>query len=166
MRYFLQRLLRALGYMATWDLPAQTNEDIQMHADKIFHKMLAQEKAINEAKEAGLPAPEFKTLIPRDETKMVIEPNEKIKAAWAKRLAGLPETERNAELRALRADFEAQVKIAGDVQQVWVEQAAERRQRQAEGKGTVGDAVKGLLSWNKENEAKLGLDKPKEERKS
>lgn len=58
-----QRFLKALGYLSTYDRPASVDEDIQMHADTLYHRMLDQEKAIEAAKAAGEPVPTFAPLI-------------------------------------------------------------------------------------------------------
>ncbi|KAI4097514.1 MAG: hypothetical protein LQ344_000247 [Seirophora lacunosa] len=59
------RFLKALGYLAAddEDRPAEVEERIQMHADKLYHQMLAQEAAASEAAAQGLPAPTFEPVI-------------------------------------------------------------------------------------------------------
>ncbi|KAL8648467.1 MAG: hypothetical protein Q9226_005981, partial [Calogaya cf. arnoldii] len=57
------RFLKALGYLSAHDRPAEVDERIQMHADKLYHRMLDQERAVEEAKKSGLPIPEFPPLI-------------------------------------------------------------------------------------------------------
>ncbi|KAL9091800.1 MAG: hypothetical protein Q9159_001172 [Coniocarpon cinnabarinum] len=56
------KFLRALGYLSMFDRSAEENEKIQMHADKLYQRMLKQEQAIDEAKEKGLPLPDVDTL--------------------------------------------------------------------------------------------------------
>ncbi|KAL8847892.1 MAG: hypothetical protein Q9221_007067 [Calogaya cf. arnoldii] len=57
------RFLKALGYLSAHDRPAEVDERIQMHADKLYHRMLDQERAVEAAKKSGLPIPEFPPLI-------------------------------------------------------------------------------------------------------
>ena len=57
------RFLKALGYLSTFERPPEVDERIQMHADTLYHRMLAQEKVVEEAKAAGLPAPEFPPIL-------------------------------------------------------------------------------------------------------
>ncbi|KAL8965688.1 MAG: hypothetical protein Q9197_006383, partial [Variospora fuerteventurae] len=57
------RFLKALGYLSTEDRPADVDEQIQMHADTLYHRMLAQEAAAASAKANNLPAPTFEPLI-------------------------------------------------------------------------------------------------------
>lgn len=61
----MQRFLKALGYLSAYDRPASVDEEIQMHADTLYHRMLDQEKAQKEAEEAGLPIPQFPPIIPK-----------------------------------------------------------------------------------------------------
>ncbi|KAB8337334.1 hypothetical protein FH972_021633 [Carpinus fangiana] len=57
------QFLRALGYLSPYQRSDVESERIQMHADTLYHRMLDQERQINEAKEKGLPIPEFGSLI-------------------------------------------------------------------------------------------------------
>lgn len=59
-----QRFLKALGYLSAYDRPTSVDEEIQMHADTLYHRMRDQEKAQKEAEEAGLPIPQFPPIIP------------------------------------------------------------------------------------------------------
>ncbi|KAL8955232.1 MAG: hypothetical protein Q9183_006735 [Haloplaca sp. 2 TL-2023] len=57
------RFLKALGYLSAYDRPPEVDEQIQMHADTLYHTMLARERAIAHAKENDLPEPKFPPLI-------------------------------------------------------------------------------------------------------
>ncbi len=59
----MQRFLKALGYLSTYSRPESVDEAIQMHADTLYHRMLAQEAAVEEAKAAGLPEPKFAPIL-------------------------------------------------------------------------------------------------------
>ncbi|KAI9833882.1 MAG: hypothetical protein M1819_003391 [Sarea resinae] len=59
------KFLKALGYLSTYDRSPDTDEAIQMHADTLYHRMLDQEKAIEEAKANDLPIPTFPPIIPQ-----------------------------------------------------------------------------------------------------
>ena len=65
---FIQRFLKALGYLSAINRPASVDEEIQMHADALYHRMLDQEKAQKAAKTAGLPIPQFAPIIPHSPT--------------------------------------------------------------------------------------------------
>ena len=59
-----QRFLKALGYGSAYARPESVDEAIQMHADTLYHRMLAQEAATADAKAAGLPEPQFPPMLP------------------------------------------------------------------------------------------------------
>ena len=140
--------------MSSLEIPESTNEDIQMHADKLFHRMLEQEVAIEAAKKEGRPIPKFESLVPKPAPAPdpALEPSEEVKKQWRAALDKLPEEDRAAEERALRADFEANAKVTASVQRLWDEQAEARRLRRAEGKATWGDTMRDLF---------LGGNRPK-----
>ncbi|KAL9602445.1 MAG: hypothetical protein Q9219_001869 [cf. Caloplaca sp. 3 TL-2023] len=74
--YMMQaRFLKALGYFAAYDRPAEVDEQIQMHADTLYHKMLAQEAAIADAKAADAPIPTFGPIIPTPSTSALSPPH-------------------------------------------------------------------------------------------
>ncbi|KAK1754930.1 hypothetical protein QBC47DRAFT_382201 [Echria macrotheca] len=58
------RLLKTLGYMSDYSRGPEVEEQIQMRADAIFQKMLAQEAEVEKAKEEGRPVPKFGSLVP------------------------------------------------------------------------------------------------------
>ncbi|KAL8671242.1 MAG: hypothetical protein Q9168_004256 [Polycauliona sp. 1 TL-2023] len=57
------RFLKALGYLSAHGRAPEIDESIQMHADTLYHRMLAQERAVEEAKRSSLPIPEFPPLV-------------------------------------------------------------------------------------------------------
>ena len=57
------KFLRALGYLSLYERSPDESEKIQMHADTLYHRLLEQEKAIDEAKEKGLPPPPLQPLM-------------------------------------------------------------------------------------------------------
>lgn len=59
----IQRFLKALGYLSAYDRPADIDEQIQMHADTLYHQMLDHEAAVAKAKASDTPVPEFPPLI-------------------------------------------------------------------------------------------------------
>lgn len=69
-----QRFLKALGYLSSYSRPESVDEAIQMHADTLYHRMMAQEAAIAEAKAAGLPEPQFAPMLPSVSTSTTAAP--------------------------------------------------------------------------------------------
>lgn len=119
-------------------------EDIQMHADGLFQRMLKHEEAVEKAKKEGLPVPVFETKIPKAKPDAVA-PSEELQEQWKEKLNKLPEEERAVEEAALRADLQAKAEVAGKVQQIWDVQKEERKIRQAEGNSTFMDYLSSLF---------------------
>jgi uncharacterized membrane-anchored protein YjiN (DUF445 family) len=127
-------------------------EDIQMHADRLYHRLMEQEAAIEEAKKEGKPVPKFEPLIPKpiiritDETQDIsLSPH--LQQKLKEQLEKVPEDERHAEEEAIKAELRAKAEVAARVQDIWAEQAREKEQRRKEGKLTIGDRVSGLFGW-------------------
>ncbi|KAM5355411.1 hypothetical protein ACJ41O_002057 [Fusarium nematophilum] len=143
--YMMQsRFLRALGYGSVIGRPDQVEEDIQMHADSLFQRMIKHEEAVEKAKADGLPAPVFETTIPKAKANS-ITPTEELQQQWKEQLEKLPAEERAMEEAALRADLQAKAEVAGSVQKIWDTQAEQRKQRQAEGNSTFTDYLSALF---------------------
>lgn len=157
----MQRLLKALGYLSNYQRAPEVDEQIQMRADAIYHKMMDNEAAVAKAKAEGLPEPSFEPLIQKqasapqaagaaplagaDGIVVPTEPSPTMLKEWKNMLQKLPEQDRAAEEEALRAEFRAKAEVAGRIQSIWQEQAKAREARKAEGKETMGDKLKGFI---------------------
>ncbi|CEI64345.1 hypothetical protein FVEN_g11040 [Fusarium venenatum] len=143
--YMMQsRFLRALGHGSVVGRSPDIEEDIQMHADALYQKMLKHEEAVEKAKTEGLPVPVFQTKLPKAKDDSVV-PTEELQQQWKEQLDKLPAEERVVEEAALRADLQAKAEVAGSVQKIWETQAEQRKQRQAEGNSTFGDYMASLF---------------------
>lgn len=161
------RLLKALGYLSVQGRGGDVDEEIQMRADELYHRMLDQEREIEKAKEEGREPPVFKSVLagalpaPPVATAAakggagagagpdVAEPSEALVATWKERLEKLPPEEREAEEQALRAEHRAKAEMASKIQGLWQEQAKEREARKKEGKETFMDRFSALAgSWS------------------
>ncbi|KAK1994833.1 hypothetical protein LX36DRAFT_660178 [Colletotrichum falcatum] len=145
------RLLKALGYQSVHDRPAQVEEDIQMHADRLYARMIEQEEAAEAAKKEGLPAPKLDLAIPTSPAGAgpEVKPRPDLEKSWREKLDKLPEAERAVEEAALRADLQAKADVARNVQKLWDEQEKEKERRKAEGKATIVDRVAGVFGGGK-----------------
>jgi hypothetical protein len=148
-----QRLLRALGYLSAWDRPPEVEERIQMHADKLYQNMLAQERAEAEARERGevvQPKEEPKTQDQKEGTGLpaiVEELRPRIRERFADKLAKMKPEERALEERALAMEMIAGKDVARRVMDLQQERLDEKAERKKQGKETVSDKVSSLLGW-------------------
>lgn len=136
-----------------------------MHADSLYHRMLDQEKAIEEAKAEGRPIPTFPPLLSSKSkvmaaptnttTKATLEDNQvqpsdlpsKVQEELKKRLEGLSEDQRILEERAIKAEIQAGEEVAGHLTNIFEKQEAERKKRKEEGKETIADKVTSIFRW-------------------
>lgn len=88
--------------------------------------------------------PVFETTVPKAKPD-IVAPHEELQKQWKEQLDKLPVEERAVEEAALRADLQAKAEVAGSVQKIWDDQAAQRKQRQAEGSSTFGDYLAALF---------------------
>ena len=172
---YLQRFLKALGYLSSYDRPPEANEKIQMYADTLYHRMLDQEKAIEEAKAAGLPEPSFQpvssSLTPESlvseagnltsQDPQSLEMANSHKAALAQqerlspagqaqlkeRLKGLAGEERDAEEKAIAMEMAAGIVVAKQIGEMYEEQGRAKRRRKEQGKETFTDKLNGFFGW-------------------
>ncbi|UKZ65225.1 uncharacterized protein TrAtP1_006421 [Trichoderma atroviride] len=145
------RFLRALGYGSVAGRPAEVDEDIQLHADALFQRMLQHEAEVEKAKEAGTLIPSFDPSIPKPTATpaTAVKPSEELQKQWKEKLDQLPEDERAAEEAALRADLQAKADVARNVKKIWDAKREERDVRRAEGQATFSDTIAALFSRGK-----------------
>ncbi|KID89819.1 hypothetical protein MGU_03224 [Metarhizium guizhouense ARSEF 977] len=143
--YTLQsRFLRALGYGSVAGRPSQVDEDIQMHADTLYDRMITHEAAVEQAKKDGTPIPIFDPALPKASATKVM-PTQELEKTWKEKLDKLPEEERVVEEAALRADLQAKSDVAKNVKQIWASQKEEREARKAGGQATFGDTLSAIF---------------------
>ncbi|KAI9878012.1 MAG: hypothetical protein M1830_002170 [Pleopsidium flavum] len=164
--YLMQaKFLKALGYLATFDRPPEVDEKIQMHADTLYHRMLDQEKAIEEAKATGQPAPTFPPIIPSSSTPSTTSPSPRpstsprddrirsdqltpeVQAQLKRRLEGLNPEEREVEEKAIVAEIAAGERLGRRIGVIYEEQAKTRKERKERGQETLGDKFSEWLGW-------------------
>ncbi|KAL7787391.1 hypothetical protein V8C37DRAFT_404955 [Trichoderma ceciliae] len=145
------RFLRALGYGSVAGRPGEIDEDIQLHADALFQRMLQHEAEVEKAKENGTLIPAFDPSLPKTSIAgaNVTKPSEELQMQWKEKLDQLPEDERLAEEAALRADLQAKADVARNVQRIWDAKREEREVRRADGQATFSDTIAALFSKGK-----------------
>lgn len=151
---FAQRLLKSLGYLSTADRSPELEEEIQMHADSMYHKFLQQEAEIDAAKAEGRPVPKFEPVVPKKplvalaapETELSLEQQQLLKT----RLEKVDEIDRPAEEQAFRAELRAKAELSARLRGIWDQQTEERKARQAAGQATTWDRVMGAVRGDNE----------------
>ena len=143
-----------------------------MHADTLYHRMLAQEAAIEEAKATGLPTPTFAPILspekpasttqqPATPTSFTAEAGDveegevelsattkallrpESQGKLLKRLKELPPSEREVEERSVQMEARASQEIGERVRQV----EEGRKRRREEGNASIGDTISGWFGW-------------------
>ncbi|KAG6013782.1 hypothetical protein E4U43_007116 [Claviceps pusilla] len=139
------RFLRALGYGSVDGRSPQVEENIQMHADRLYERMIQHEAAVEKAKKEGTPIPVFDPALPKASSTPKVVPTDELEKQWRDRLEKLPQEERVVEEAALRADLQAKSEVARSVKQIWAAQKEERDARKADGQSTFSDSLAGLF---------------------
>lgn len=171
-----QRFLKALGYLSNLEDSEEgrrMDERIQMHADRLYHQMLDQEKAVEKAKEEGKPIPRFEPLIGKipvtaestpsapavdaspkaastappavDPNSPIAKLNPSIQKQIQEKLEGLSGIERELEEKALVAEVTASREVNNNLQGIFSKEEEERRIRREEGRETIVDRVMTML---------------------
>ncbi|KAI1205427.1 uncharacterized protein F4807DRAFT_443269 [Annulohypoxylon truncatum] len=150
--YFMQtRLLKALGYLSTYNHSPETEEDIQLHADALYQRLLSQEAEIAAAKQEGRPIPQFPPLIPRTHQLAQLQQQRQEEltaeqeAAIMERLKKVPQQDRAAEEEAIRAEWRAKDEVASQVEGIWRKQDMDREERKRRGEETMWDKLSGAF---------------------
>ncbi|KAL8741696.1 MAG: hypothetical protein Q9190_005723, partial [Brigantiaea leucoxantha] len=171
-----QRFLKALGYLSTTTRASTIDEQIQMHADTLYHRMLDQESAIAAAKASDTPLPEFPPLFPQKVAPqpLAIPPStngrgegegegeespEAEAAAWLSRLKpdvrrsleekwrGMDAGEKAIEARAVVMEMDAGVDTARRVEEHMRVSRRGKEERRQRGTASWGDTVSGWFGW-------------------
>jgi hypothetical protein len=166
------KFLRALGYMSVPGRTLEEEERIQMHADDLYQQMLKHEHAVKEAKEQGIPQPEFKPVMSREniakvlgirsgkavdieenarkagiDVEKLVELKEKQQKKLDEKWKNLTPEERVAEEAALISRIQEKEYMVRDYTEFMKEKQLERHKRKEEGKESVADQLHGWW-WN------------------
>jgi hypothetical protein len=163
------KFLRALGYLSVVGRTAEDEERVQMHADRLYLQMLEHEEAIARARAQGLPVPEFRPVMSRENLATVLgvelpvaatadaEGGQKQPPRAADDLSHVPEKmreefrqsikeasreERAVEEAALLGEMRERTALGSEAVKILEEDKKKRLQRWAEGKPTIGDRMK------------------------
>jgi hypothetical protein len=133
-----------------------------MHADTLYHRMLDQEAAIEEAKAAGKPVPSFPPLQPTVTSTIPQAPpttssDQPSKIDWdqlepsvqkklKKRLETLSDKEREWEERAIAAEMAIGVEVSQVLTKLYESKNEDRQKRKKDGRETVGDRLSEIFN--------------------
>lgn len=171
--YDLQaKFLKALGYLTMEDRSKEESDRIQMHADKLYQRLMEQEALIEKAKEEGKPLPKFESVLSKENIAQAMgqqrvlsktpAPSEKppvddeeiwshirptSRQEYEKKIAALPPEEQEIERSALLGELRAQTGMAKQVEEAFVVERIERMKRREAGQATIGDTIKRLWGW-------------------
>lgn len=132
-------MLKILGYLDDFDKSPEEDERIQLHADKLYHQWLEQDRAITEARKEGKPVPTFKSVWPQAAAGNRSDMNESAKQKMQDRLDKMDEREREAEKAATAAEIQAKKAVADVAQSMYKNNEAQRQQRRQKGEETLWD---------------------------
>lgn len=167
------KFLKALGYLTMDERSPEDDERIQMHADKLYQQMLAQEAEIERAEQEGRPKPQFESLLSdtsisrtmaaqsslsnptslsgqtstdeEDDIWSKIRPESR--REYEKKLAELPPEQREIERMAVLGELKAQTGVTKKVKDTFVEERIARMKRIESGQATLGDTIKHWWGW-------------------
>lgn len=128
--------MRALGYGTSIGRPASVDEDIQMHADALYQRLIAYETEAEAAKAEGRTIPAFDPAVPGASVSRAKQPPAEQHERWQQVLDKLPETDRAVEKAALEADWQSKAELVAKVKKMKEE---EKRERERLGKPSFGD---------------------------
>ncbi|KAI5306695.1 hypothetical protein KEM56_007600 [Ascosphaera pollenicola] len=155
------KFLQALGYASSLRSDSETEERIQMHADKLYHQMLDYERRVEEAKAAGGPIPPPESLFHPDASPSPSTPSESPSTEkyevpggetlppgmrFSKPASKLTPHERELEIRVARQQLEQRDLYKTEVNDLLVEEEEAKRLRQKKMSSWFGETVGKWLS--------------------
>jgi hypothetical protein len=167
------KFLKALGYLTMEERAPEEDEKIQMHADKLYQRMLQQEAEIEKAEKEGRPRPTFESLLSikdisrtmannasadptpsgriipgtKDETDVWSQVKPEARIAYEQKLSELPPEQQEVERMAVLGELKAQTGITKKVAETFLEERIERIKRRESGQATIGDTIKYWWGW-------------------
>ena len=171
------KFLKALGYMTMDERSPEEDERIQMHADKLYQRMIQQEEEMEKAKAEGRPVPKFESILskrnvvdavggasstPRkavpvaeigkssttlDDTEVWSQIKPDVRKEYEKKLQSLTPEEREIERMAIVGEIRAQTGVSKQLEQTFIEERVARMKRKEAGQATFGDTIKTLWGW-------------------
>lgn len=120
-----------------------------MHADKLYHRMLNQEAAIEAAKKEGRPIPVFEHVlsdkeVPKPEIDARNLPPD-VQVQIRKQLEHLSREERELEETVMKGEIQTMLQAGNKLEQIRRKNEEEAKRRREAGKETFADKVSSML---------------------
>ncbi|KAF2132354.1 hypothetical protein P153DRAFT_364766 [Dothidotthia symphoricarpi CBS 119687] len=152
------KFMKALGYLTMDARTPDEDERIQMHADKLYQQMMAQEAEMEKAREEGRPVPNFDSVLSKrkaaasssstqDETELWSQIKPESRKEYERKLAELPPEDQEFERLAMLGELRAQTGMAKKVEATFLSERMERMKRKEAGQATLGDTIKNWWGW-------------------
>lgn len=166
------KFLTALGYMTMEERTKEEDERIQMHADKLYQRMIQQEAEMEKAKAEGRPVPKFESVISKEtvvqatseiaskavssrtsdqqldyeaEVWRNVKPD--VRKEYQKKIAEIPLEDREVERMAVLGELKASQGISKQVEEAFIAERISRMKRKQAGQATIGDTIKSWWGW-------------------
>lgn len=143
--YTLQaKFLQALGFMSSLEPNEEHEERIQMHADKLYHKMMDYEAAVEEATRDNKPIPPLTSVFNSNRPAPTLEQMnvpETMQARMDTPLHELPPHERELAARAALQEAKIRTSDASEFDRYTRTMNEERKQRQAKVSKILGEPI-------------------------
>lgn len=154
------KFLKALGYMGQVG-DKDMMERVQMHADSLYRQMIEQERRRKEAEEQGLPVPEYKPVMSKENISRAMgigAASQREQDVWSKikpekrkefeeRLKGKSREDRELEMRLLESEVQMEVDSLQRLGDILKDEQEARAERKRQGKSTIGDRAKSWWGW-------------------
>lgn len=155
-----KKFLKALGYLTMDERSPDEAEKIQMHADKLYQRMLAHEKEVELAEKEGREKPKMESLWKEaaaararnqsgaeEDTDPWTQIRPDVRRKYEAKLADLPPEEAEYERMAVTGELRAQTGISKKVEKTFDEERIARTKRREAGQATLGDTIKYWWGW-------------------
>jgi hypothetical protein len=143
--YQLQaKFLQSLGYLASSSTSDEDEERIQMHADKLYHRMMDYEEALEDAKRNNQPIPPLSSVFDTNRPAPTVEQfnlPESVQVKLKAPLKELPPHERELAVAAALREAKATNEIADDFFKYTTTMNEARQKRQVWAVRAFGEAI-------------------------
>jgi len=171
------KFLKALGYMSVVGTGSVEDEErIQMHADRLYQRMIEQEKLREEARKAGREPPPFEPVLSPKNINAAMAASTESPAAvdpfdpsdiphayhekFVKDIKGKSSEEATLWKASLKQELKQRSEYARKYKEALDLEKEQRAQRFERGAPTIGDRLKRMLGWDHAELIVVGVNDP------